>query len=303
MNIDYHSSLIQFIAFDKLPLWVKRIGEGCHPEQKFHNHEYSEIVFILKGHATHLTEKASAPIKAGDVLVIHPGQVHAYNNTGNMELVNIIYDRRKLPLPLLDGYSLPLFKTFFPTEKKINELNTARPVMNLKAEDLSQAIVLIERLESELKNLKPGNFFCSLALFMEIIVLITRLSSDGLPEHHAHFLIGNAVSFMKKNFGKTISIEKLAYSAKMSERNFFRLFKNTIGCTPINYLLRIRLHHASEMLTSSDASISEIALSCGFYDSNYFCRKFKEVRNMTPRQFRLKTTAKPKKHSFKKTLT
>ena len=303
MNIDYHSSLIQFIAFDKLPLWVVRISEGCHPERKFHNHEYSEMVFILKGHATHLTEKASAPIKAGDILIVHPGQVHAYDNTGDMELINIIYDRRKLPLPLLDSYSLPLFKAFFPAEKKINELSTARPIMNLKAGDLSQVSAIIERLEDELKNLKPGNFFYSLALFMEMIVLISRLNSDDAPEHHAHFLIGNAVSFMKKNFGETISIKKLADSANMSERNFFRLFKYTVGCTPINYLLRIRLHHSSEMLTSSDAPISEIALSCGFYDSNYFCRKFKEVRNMTPRQFRLKMTAKPKKHSSKKTLT
>ena len=118
MNIDYRSSLMQFIAFDKLPLWVVRIEEGEHPERIFHKHEYSEIVFILKGTATHLTEKSSAQVKTGDVLVIHPGQIHAYDKTGNMELVNIIYDQHKLPIPLLDAYSLPLFKTFFPVSKQ-----------------------------------------------------------------------------------------------------------------------------------------------------------------------------------------
>jgi AraC-like DNA-binding protein len=288
MNIDYHSSLMQFIAFDKLPLWVVRIAEGKHPERKLHNHEYSEIVFILKGNALHITEKGSAPIEAGDILVIHPGQVHAYDKTGNMELVNIIYDQRKLPVPFLDAYSLPLFKHFFTNDIKSSKEALPQAVINLKGKDLKYISSLIERLEDELKNLKPGNFFYSLTIFMEIVAYICRLNSNELPEYHSHFLIGNAVSFMKNNFDKAVSIEKLAYSAKMSERNFFRLFRNTVGCTPINYLLRIRLHHASEMLGNTDKSINEIALACGFYDSNYFCRKFKEIHKVTPRQFRLK---------------
>ena len=292
MKIDYHSSLIQYISFDKLPLGVVRIQGRRHPERKFHNHEFMEIVFILKGNALHVTEKAAFPIQAGDVLIIYPGQVHAFDKTEEMELVNIIYDHRKLPVPLLDGYSLPLFRYFLPDSMNYKDIEQLKVVTNLKGDDFTHIMKLITNLENELTTLKPGNSFCSLIIFMEIIAFISRLNSDELFEHHAHFLIGNAISFMKKNYYKTISIEQLASVAKMSNRNFFRLFKNTIGCTPINYLLRIRLNHASEMLTYSDISISEIALSCGFYDSNYFCRKFKEVRNMTPRQFRLKLTSK-----------
>lgn len=296
MGIDYHSSLIQFIAFDKLPLWVVPIQAGRHPERIFHNHEYSEIVVVTNGNALHLVDSDTARIKTGDVMVIHPGHVHAYDNTGDMELINIIYDRNKLPLPLLDSYSLPLFQLFFPHEINSEPQATAHPVVSLKPEDLPQINSIIRKLEHELKVVQPGNFFYSLALFMEIIVHISRLSTNETPDHSASFLIGNAISFMNKNFMTQISIDQLAYSAKMSRRNFFRQFQNSLGCTPIQYLMKIRLNHASEMLLYSDRTINEIALACGFYDSNYFCRKFKESLRMTPRQFRLRSTVKKQKN-------
>lgn len=68
----------------------------------------------------------------------------------------------------------------------------------------------------------------------------------------------------------------------------FSVCKSNIGCTPLNYLLKIRLYHASKMLIFSDVTINEIALSCDFYDSNYFCKKFKANNKISPRQFRLK---------------
>jgi AraC family transcriptional regulator len=92
---------------------------------------------------------------------------------------------------------------------------------------------------------------------------------------------------MNNNFQKNISIKELCKIAKMSERNFFRNFKNSVGCSPLCYLRKIRIQRASEILLSTDKSISEIAHESGFSDSNYFCRAFRKEMSTSPRQFRL----------------
>jgi len=72
----------------------------------------------------------------------------------------------------------------------------------------------------------------------------------------------------------------------MSRSVFFASFQNATGCSPQEYLLNLRIHHAVELLQNSDQSISNIAFSCGFFDSNYFCRKFRQVMKVSPSRFR-----------------
>jgi transcriptional regulator GlxA family with amidase domain len=50
---------------------------------------------------------------------------------------------------------------------------------------------------------------------------------------------------------------------------------------------KVRLQRAAEMLVHSNLTVSEIAQECGFYDSNYLCRIFREDMKTSPRQFRL----------------
>ena len=63
-------------------------------------------------------------------------------------------------------------------------------------------------------------------------------------------------------------------------------FKEATGYSPIDYLIRIRLHKAAEMLVSTSSTISEISPECGFADSNYLTRQFRKVYKVSPREFR-----------------
>ena len=62
------------------------------------------------------------------------GAVHAYDETGVMEIVNLIFDPSRLSLPQLDGYSLPLFGKIFPDGK--NLYHSANPAARLAPDDL-----------------------------------------------------------------------------------------------------------------------------------------------------------------------
>jgi AraC family transcriptional regulator len=65
------------------------------------------------------------------------------------------------------------------------------------------------------------------------------------------------------------------------------LFRRTYGCTVGDYLRRLRVSHASQRLSASDASLAEIALASGFSDQAHFCRSFRRVTGMTPTAYRI----------------
>jgi len=281
----FHSTMDCFVGAGELPVWVVYRRKGVHPARFFHDHNYSEIAVIISGPARHILDGENVPVSAGDVLIVHPGAVHAYDETAEMEIINLIFDPSRLSLPLLDGYSMPLFGKIFPDGK--NLYHSANPAARLAPEELTEAVRMIRKLEDELKNPLPGKLFLCLALFMEIIAYLSRKSGEQNSARQANFRIGDAIRYMNRHYAEPVELEKLAKIAKMSERSFFRHFHVSAGCSPIEYLMKIRLQHGCDLLINGNASIAEIAAECGFCDSNYFCKQFRRAFSVSPRTFRL----------------
>lgn len=281
----FKSEMKIFVSDGELPVHVVYRAPGTHPAQLFHSHDYSEIAIIISGEAEHIADDQRKKISAGDILLIHPGTVHAYDHTGNMEIVNLLYDHSRLSLPLLDSYDLPLLRHILPPIGEYR--NSADALLRLTAEELTSTLEAIQELEDELKNRKPGRQFHTLAMFMKIISQLARIGSIQDTKQRICFQIGDAISYINRHFQQAVNVEKLAKTANMSIRNFQRYFKNTTGCSPAGFLTRVRLRNAANLLINSEESIGIIALNCGFYDSNYFCKKFKEHFGISPKQFRL----------------
>ena len=96
---------------DRFRLTVKRMSLGKSRSLNFHDHDFSEIAVVLAVSDTlHHCNGKTFKLAVGDVIVLHPGVVHAYENTAGFEVVNIIYDAAQLPLPQLDGGNLKFFQ-------------------------------------------------------------------------------------------------------------------------------------------------------------------------------------------------
>ena len=63
------------------------------------------------------------------------------------------------------------------------------------------------------------------------------------------------------------------------------MFKDGLGVSPHEYLMRIRIEKAEQLLSNSDFSIAEVAEQTGFSGQNYFSRAFKRHTGKTPREF------------------
>jgi AraC-like DNA-binding protein len=85
---------------------------------------------------------------------------------------------------------------------------------------------------------------------------------------------------------RTIGLEDAADQAGISPFHFLRLFSDTLGVTPHQYLVRSRLRHAARRLADDDSAITDIAYDVGFGDLSNFVRTFHRAAGASPLKFR-----------------
>jgi AraC-like DNA-binding protein len=110
-------------------------------------------------------------------------------------------------------------------------------------------------------------------------------------EHSAGKLDGfnrlwNVVAFVTEHYAETIEVADLAAHAGLSVSQLQREFSKHFGITPTNYIREVRIGMARHLLETSDLSVSQIALDCGFYDQSHFNHHFKTLTGLTPRRYR-----------------
>lgn len=92
--------------------------------------------------------------------------------------------------------------------------------------------------------------------------------------------------YIHEHYGRKISVEELAASAFLSERECFRIFQNCLHMTPAEYMKNYRLQMACQMLAKGQDSVTEIGHACGFGSSSYFGKLFREYAHCTPLEYR-----------------
>lgn len=114
----------------------------------------------------------------------------------------------------------------------------------------------------------------------------SRRISQGRSHPGINKQLSEALDYLHKNFSLEIKTRDLAEKAKMSVRQFERLFKRALGVTIRQYILRIRLDHAKHLLRDTEETISNVALNVGFYDHAHFTRIFTRENGVTPKVYR-----------------
>lgn len=98
--------------------------------------------------------------------------------------------------------------------------------------------------------------------------------------------INKAIQFMHEYYSANISINDICKLIYLSPCHFKRVFKDYTGQTPYQYLMRIRLEKAKEILKENDDPIEEVAKMCGFVNSGHFSTVFKRNTGMSPSEYR-----------------
>ncbi|WP_261858522.1 GlxA family transcriptional regulator [Photobacterium sanguinicancri] len=104
--------------------------------------------------------------------------------------------------------------------------------------------------------------------------------------------IAFAQDWMKRHLSQTITAQQVADACELPLRTFSRKFKDQVGQAPHQYLQKIRMEAAQELLRDFGMSIQDVAEQVGYKDAYHFSTRFKQAFAMTPAQYRTMVKAK-----------
>ena len=123
-------------------------------------------------------------------------------------------------------------------------------------------------------------------------------NTESQRSQHAHgglarWQINRVRSFIDEHLTECIRVSDLSSIARSSPSYFSCAFKRTFGASPHAYLMSRRISMAVELMLSSDAPLSEIAINCGFADQAHFSRQFRRTMGHTPSTWRRERAPRP----------
>lgn len=157
----------------------------------------------------------------------------------------------------------------------------------LHIKNAGQIAELFSKTETDFKTKKNGYMIrCKAKLYSLIAVILHEKNLKYIPTYR-ETIIKPAIEYIHNFYSeKNITIDTLAQICGRKESYFRRIFTQCCGITPIQYINRLKLMRAKEMLSQQDYSIELISELSGFQNVSYFCRYFKKTVGITPTEFR-----------------
>lgn len=279
-----NTAYIKNAAKSGLPIFVNSCGDendftsDTNMKRPSGRSDY-QLLYNPFGKIHILNGKTEQIYPAGTIILHHPGQPQHYRH-------------------LRDEHPESLWIHFSGNgvEKLLKRLHLEnRNIFAVNPPDKLKPLFL--QMISECQEAKPF-FMESVALTLQhILITVARSSAKAFetyqtPEASADsgvpYEFTKAVAYFNEHYAENISIRQYAHELHMSVCWFIKMFKKFASTTPMQYILKIRIQKAKELLENPGFSIAEVAANVGYNDPMYFSRIFKQITGMSPLAYRKK---------------
>lgn len=251
-----------------------------------HRHNEFELNFVsnCRG-ARRIVGDSIEELEDFDLAIIGPGLEHSWEQ-GNC-------DRRTNKREITIQFSPTLLSEELLKKNQMHSIGKLFQEAHKGVSFDNQAIMKVFSILDELVHI-PNDFIRLLHL-LEIFYYLSQV--DNYRTLASHSFANASVSsdsrrvnkveeLINKNYNRTITLEELASAAGMTPTAFSRFFKQRTGRTLSEYIIDIRLGHASRQLVDTTMTIAEICYDCGFNNISNFNRAFKAKKGCSPKVFR-----------------
>ena len=244
---------------------IKRVGK--HIMRK-HCHDHFEIYFITKGSCCYFIENKVYHLQPGDVILVPEGIMH------NTEYQNTVYSRKLISC---SGYYIP--ESVKPKIPSLIHLYRNPEIID----QIQDVYLKIEEEYSNQDDMSEDVIKCHIHM---LFFMLVRNPSKRSPQDENRHYIEDAIDYLQNNFAVNLTLNDMSERYFVSPEHFSRVFKKKVGFNFSEYMNLLRLQKAESMLRQQNAiTITEVAQSCGFNDSNYFSVQFKKLYGISPKRF------------------
>jgi len=202
------------------------------------------------------------------------GRVVLFNRR-SCEVYNIHHESEILGKTDYDLHPKPLADKYTHDDRQV--MRTRKPIINateLAPNNSNRLVVYSKTPVFDRKGVVIG--VAGLYRFVDDI--------SDTPDWYGHF--ADVVNHIQVNYPKAIRLDDLAQRMKISQRQLERRFIKVFGIGVIDYILRVRINAARELLENTTRTVSDIATAVGFYDHSHFIRNFKRLCGSSPKHYR-----------------
>ena len=257
-----------------------------YPQDVFaeHTHEFCELVLVWRGNGLHVLNDRPYRITRGDLFYIRAEDKHSYTSVNDLVLQNIIYCPERLTLNVDWQGAIPGF-----------DGTPRQPHWRLGSVGMSQVRQVISQLEHESNQRDAQAFTMAELLFGQLVTHLKRhrYATDTLPATSSETLLDKLITALAGSHEHAFELDTFCERERCSERVLRQQFRSQTGMTINHYLRQLRICHAQYLLSHTEKLIGEVAMQCGFEDSNYFSVVFNREVGMTPGQWRHRSRVTP----------
>ncbi len=122
-------------------------------------------------------------------------------------------------------------------------------------------------------------------IFYYILQNLSSLPELSRQQKKDIFRIKMVMAYLEKTYPQKLTLHDIAETCQLSRSECSRLFQRILHCSPVDYLIKIRILHSLPLITAHKLSMTDIARKTGFSGGSYFSETFKKVMGVTPRDY------------------
>ncbi|MFK3661249.1 helix-turn-helix domain-containing protein [Scandinavium sp. NPDC088450] len=245
-----------------------------------HGHEFDELVIVRSGSGFHIVNDHAEMIRRGDFFFVTANDVHYYESTSELSLINILIHRQRdfKYIKNIDGMIESISNHTHPFS------DSYQPLADVP---LNAIVSLAENISQRRDDAFDALYFSSTeSSFLQILTILSQSITAPKPSQVEPKGKVYLLDQVRQNYAQEINWKSVCEEGGFAIRTLYRFFHEMTGQTPEKFQQVYRLLKAQELLRTTDIPVSRIATSCGFSNPPRLTEAYRRHFQRTPSQER-----------------